>query len=85
MMGRVRAIENRRWLVRSVNKGVAGTVNDLGQPVRTLASGEQTQALSVRPKLLTGRTVFNRVGDWPALLLALGMIGYAVRVDRREG
>lgn len=85
MMGRVRAIENRRWLVRSVNKGVAGAVNDLGQPVRTLASGEQTQALSVRPKLLTGRTVFNRVGDWPALLLALGMIGSAVRVDRREG
>ncbi|GGO41579.1 apolipoprotein N-acyltransferase [Deinococcus humi] len=83
MMGRVRAIENRRWLVRSVNKGVAGAVNDLGQPVKVISSGDTIQALSVRPKLLTGRTVFNRVGDWPALLLALGMIGYGVRLDRR--
>ncbi|CAM3600809.1 apolipoprotein N-acyltransferase [Deinococcus frigens] len=84
MMGRMRAIENRRWLVRSVNRGVAGAVNDLGQPVDILASGNQTQALSVRPRLLSGRTLFNRLGDWPALLLALGMIGYGVRVDRRE-
>lgn len=83
MMGRVRAIENRRWLVRSVNRGVAGAVNDLGQPVAVIASGETTQALGVQPKLLTGRTLFNRVGDWPALLLALGMIGYGVVVDRR--
>ncbi|GGL72094.1 apolipoprotein N-acyltransferase [Deinococcus aerolatus] len=84
MMGRVRAIENRRWLVRSVNRGVAGAVNDLGQPVSVVSSGETTQALSVRPKLLTGRTLFNRVGDWPALLLSILMIGYGVRVDRRE-
>ncbi|MFK7601646.1 apolipoprotein N-acyltransferase [Deinococcus sp. SM5_A1] len=85
MMGRVRAIENRRWLVRSVNKGVAGAVNDLGQPVDVISSGDTTQALSVRPRLLSGRTLFNRLGDWPALLLALLMIGYGVRVDRREG
>lgn len=84
MMGRVRAIENRRWLVRSVNRGVAGAVNDLGQPVRLIASGDTTRALSVRPRLLGGRTLFNRVGDWPALLLALVMIGYAVRMDWRE-
>lgn len=83
MMGRVRAIENRRWLVRSVNKGVAGSVNDLGQPVNILSSGDQTRALSVRPRLLSGRTLFNRLSDWPALLLALGMVAYGVRVDGR--
>ncbi|MDV6374030.1 apolipoprotein N-acyltransferase [Deinococcus sp. ZS9-10] len=83
MMGRVRAIENRRWLIRSVNRGVAGSVNDLGQPVNIISSGDQTQALSVRPRLLTGRTLFNRLGDWPALLLALGMIGYGVRLEVR--
>nr|WP_229752951.1 apolipoprotein N-acyltransferase [Deinococcus aerophilus] len=84
MMGRVRAIENRRWLVRSVNRGIAGSVDDLGRPVNILESGEQTQALSVRPKLLTGTTVYTRVGDWPALLLALLMVGYAIRLDRRR-
>jgi len=79
----VRAIENRRWLVRSVNRGIAGAVNDLGQPVEIVSIGDSIQALSVQPKLLTGRTVFNMLGDWPALLLALGMIGYGLGLDRR--
>ncbi|EYB67685.1 apolipoprotein N-acyltransferase [Deinococcus phoenicis] len=82
MMGRVRAIETRRWLVRSVNKGIAGSVDDLGQPVRTLSRGEG--ALHVRPRLLSGQTVYVRVGDLPALLLAALMLVYAVRLDRRE-
>ena len=81
-MGRVRAIETRRWVVRSVNNGVAGTVNDLGQPVQTVDSGQELQALDVRPKLLNGTTTDKRLGDWPALMLALLMVAYGVRQDR---
>ncbi len=81
-MGRVRAIETRRWLVRSVNNGVAGAVNDLGQPVQLVQSGKQLQTLDVRPRLLTGTTLYVRLGDWPALILALGMILYGM--TRRE-
>ncbi|WP_291427818.1 apolipoprotein N-acyltransferase [Deinococcus sp.] len=84
-MGRVRAIETRRWVVRSVNNGVAGTVNDLGQPVQTVDSGQELQVLDVRPKLLSGTTVYMRVGDWPALLLALLMVVYgATRRERTQ-
>ncbi|WP_233218576.1 apolipoprotein N-acyltransferase [Deinococcus arcticus] len=75
-MGRVRAIETRRWLVRSVNLGVAGSVNDLGQPVQTVDTGDSVQVLDVRPRLLSGTTVFVRVGDGPALALALLMLLY---------
>ncbi|GAA5512192.1 apolipoprotein N-acyltransferase [Deinococcus carri] len=82
MMGRVRAIETRRWLVRSVNRGIAGAVDDLGQPVRTLSRGEG--AVQVRPRLLSGQTVYVRVGNLPALLLAALMLVYAVRLDRWE-
>ncbi|AWT35578.1 apolipoprotein N-acyltransferase [Deinococcus arenae] len=81
-MGRVRAIETRRWLVRSVNNGVAGAVDDLGRPVQLVQSGDQLRTLDVRPRLLGGTTLYVRVGDWPALLLALGMIGFGV--TRRE-
>lgn len=81
-MGRVRAIETRRWLVRSVNSGVAGSVDDLGQPVRILSSGEG--ALHVRPRLLSGRTLYTRLGDLPALLLAALTLLYARHLDRRE-
>ncbi|GMA16550.1 apolipoprotein N-acyltransferase [Deinococcus metallilatus] len=81
MMGRVRAIETRRWLVRSVNRGIAGAVDDLGQPVQTLSRGEG--ALHVRPRLLGGETLYVRLGDLPALLLAGLMLVYAARIDRR--
>ncbi|MBB5232930.1 apolipoprotein N-acyltransferase [Deinococcus budaensis] len=81
MMGRVRAIETRRWIVRSVNQGVAGAVDDLGRPRQTLSAGEG--ALHVQPRLLTGQTPYTRLGDLPALLLAALMIGYGVRLERR--
>ncbi|GGR83959.1 apolipoprotein N-acyltransferase [Deinococcus sedimenti] len=81
-MGRVRAIETRRWLVRSVNNGVAGAVNDLGQPVQIVESGDELQVLDVRPRLLTGTTLYVRLGDWPALVLALSMVVYGM--TRRE-
>ncbi|WP_102125401.1 apolipoprotein N-acyltransferase [Deinococcus planocerae] len=80
MMGRVRAIETRRWLVRSVNQGVAAAVNDLGQPVQVLARGEGT--LHARPRLLTGQTPYVRYGDLPALGLAALLLLYARRLDR---
>lgn len=83
-MGRVRAIETRRWVVRSVNQGVAGTVNDLGQPVQTTQGGQDLQALDVRPKLLTGTTPYMRLGDWPALMLAVGMIIFGTTRRERE-
>jgi apolipoprotein N-acyltransferase len=82
MMGRVRAIETRRWVVRSVNRGIAGSVDDLGRPRRILASGEG--AVQVRPRLLSGQTLYTRVGDLPALLLAGLMLLYALRLDRRR-
>ncbi|BDP41621.1 apolipoprotein N-acyltransferase [Deinococcus aetherius] len=79
-MGRVRAIETRRWLVRSVNEGVAASVNDLGQPVQILDRGEGI--LHARPRVLTGETPYVQYGDLPALLLAALMLLYARRLDR---
>ncbi|THF88325.1 apolipoprotein N-acyltransferase [Deinococcus sp. KSM4-11] len=80
-MGRIRAIETRRWLVRSVNRGVAGSINDLGQPVRIVGAGETMQVLHVRPHLLNGTTLYLRLGDAPALILAALMILFGLRVD----
>lgn len=84
MMGRVRAIETRRWLVRSVNEGVAGAVNDLGQPVNTIQTGETLRSLDVTPNRLTGKTWFVRLGNLPALLLALLLCGWGLRQDRQD-
>ncbi|WP_291426107.1 apolipoprotein N-acyltransferase [Deinococcus sp.] len=80
LMGRVRAIENRRWVLRSVNKGVAGSIDDLGRPRLTLSRGEGV--IHARFPLLTTKTLFGEVGDWPALLLALGLLAYGWQLTR---
>lgn len=82
MMGRVRAIENRRWVLRSVNRGIAAAVDDLGRPRQVLGRGEG--ALHARYRVLSGQTVYGRVGDWPALLLAAAMIAGGSLAGRRR-
>jgi len=81
-MGRVRAIETRRYTLRSVNKGVAAVIDDLGQPVQTLTAGEGV--LHAKFPLLSTTTLYMRLGDIPALLAALLLLGYAARADRRR-
>ena len=81
-MGRLRAIETRRWVLRSVNKGVLGVIDDLGRPVQTLTSGEGV--LHARYRLLGGQTVYVKVGDVPALLGALALLLLAWRIQRRS-
>jgi len=81
-MGRVRAIETRRWVLRSVNEGVAAVIDDLGRPVATLDQGEGV--LHARYQLLNGQTVYIKVGDVPALVLALSLLIVAWRAERRS-
>ena len=81
-MGRVRAIETRRWLVRSVNRGVAGAVDDLGRPVQTVSEGPGLKVLDVRPRLLNAQTWYVRLGDLPALLMAALLLGWGFFLDR---
>ncbi|WP_189005480.1 apolipoprotein N-acyltransferase [Deinococcus malanensis] len=82
MMGRVRAIENRRWVLRSVNKGVAAVIDDLGRPRRTLDRGEGV--IHARYRLLEGQTTYQRFGDLPALVLAGLMVLFGVLIERSE-
>lgn len=81
-MGRVRAIEQRRWLVRSVNLGVAGAVDDLGRPVDIVDSGAELQTLDVRPKLLSGLTVYTRLGDSLSVTLFVALLLWGLLYPR---
>lgn len=80
-MGRVRAIESRRWVLRSVNEGTAAVIDDLGRSRQSLSRGEGV--IHARYRLLNIQTPYQRVGDWPAVLLAIGMIGYGAARGRR--
>lgn len=71
-MGRLRAIETRRWVLRSVNKGVAGAVNERGEVLSALGQGEG--ALHVSYAALSGQTLYTRYGDWAGVLALLSLL-----------
>lgn len=73
-MGRVRAIETRRYLLRAGNIGVTAVVDPQGRVTQILPT-RRAGALSARFALEQGTTGYVRWGDWPVALVALGLIG----------
>jgi apolipoprotein N-acyltransferase len=73
MMARVRAVENRRWLLRDTNNGFTVSVDPYGRIAAQLAPdirGELEAPYDFRNDL----TVYSRFGDWWAWLCVLASI-----------
>jgi apolipoprotein N-acyltransferase len=74
-MSVLRAIETRRWVVRSANTGTSCFINSKGQTISETAYGVET-ALRGEVQMLNGWTFYTRYGDLIArisLLLVLLM------------
>lgn len=73
-MGRLRAVENGRWLLRAGNDGVTASVDPYGRVVARIPRGQPgTLAAPYAPS--TRPTLYTRTGDWAvgvALLVGLG-------------
>jgi apolipoprotein N-acyltransferase len=70
---RMRAAENRRWILRSTNDGITATIDPAGRLRGTLplhVEGTSYTGFSYIPE----RTVYTRWGDWFALLCATIMV-----------
>jgi len=75
MNARLRAIETRRDLVRSVNTGVSGHTASTGEDLaRTGAFVPATFVAEAR--LLSGETLYVRVGDWVTAALIGALLGF---------
>jgi apolipoprotein N-acyltransferase len=76
----LRAIENRRWVVRSANTGVSCVIDDRGRYVKELplfTSGSITE----RVPLLKAKTLYVRWGDYiaiPALIYSIVALLFGV-------
>lgn len=66
---RMRAAENRRWILRSTNDGITATIDSAGRLRGALPL--YTQATSYTGlNYITAKTIYTRFGDWFPLLCA---------------
>ncbi len=79
-MARMRAIENRRWLLRDTNNGITASINPDGRIVETMPRHKRG-AVVVHFDYLHGTTFYTEHGDLFAYLctvLSFGCIAYAL-------
>ncbi|MEQ1472478.1 MAG: apolipoprotein N-acyltransferase [Candidatus Acidiferrum sp.] len=70
LMSRVRAIENRRWMLRVTNNGFTASVDPYGRIFEPLPPDVRAAA-DLPYDFRTDRTIYTRFGDWFAWLCVL--------------
>ncbi len=82
-MARMRAIENRRWLLRATNTGITAAIDPLGRVVAR-APRNQRIALQAPYAPIAELTFYTRHGDWFAwTCVVISLLGLLVRVPAR--
>ena len=77
LLARMRAIENRRFIIRATNDGFSAIIDPAGRLIRTLPPYQQL-ASPVQYGVVEGTTFYSRHGDWFAwACLAVG-VGLAI-------
>jgi apolipoprotein N-acyltransferase len=69
-MARVRAVENRRWIVRSTNNGFTVSIDPYGRIFEPLRPDVRA-AVDLPYDFRTDETIYTRFGDWFAWLCVL--------------
>ncbi len=78
-MGRLRAVETGRWLLRAGNDGVTAIIDPYGRVTARIPQ-RQPGVLAGLFARLQGQTPYVRWGDWSVLLAgALGVLGLRIR------
>ena len=62
-MARVRAVENRRWLIRDTNSGITASIDPYGN-VKRVMRRDTRDAADLPYDFRTGKTIYTRFGDW---------------------
>ncbi|MGA3046074.1 MAG: apolipoprotein N-acyltransferase [Terracidiphilus sp.] len=84
-MERMRAIENRRWVLRDTNNGVTEVIDPEGR-VRQSIPRHQVDALPAQFGFRDDVTFYTAHGDvfgWGCAILGLGIVGWALQSGQR--
>jgi apolipoprotein N-acyltransferase len=71
-----RAVENRRYLVRSANTGVSMVVDPVGRVVNSIEMDKEGMLIE-KLALVDAETFYTRFGEWPVLIVSVlfGLVG----------
>jgi apolipoprotein N-acyltransferase len=84
LLARMRAVENRRYLIRATNDGITAVIDPAGQIVQRLPMYQELAA-PMRYGVVESTTFYARHGDWFAWgCLALGATLGLYNVSRKE-
>jgi apolipoprotein N-acyltransferase len=85
-IARVRAVENRRWLLRATNTGLTASVDPYGRVV-ALLEPDKRGALAAPYDFRGDLTLYTRWGDWFAILCIAAALTLLIgtEVQRRPG
>jgi apolipoprotein N-acyltransferase len=82
-MARMRAIENRRWVLRSTNTGITASIDPYGRIIAMAEPNVQT-ALRAPYAFVSETTFYTRHGDWFAFACAIiSLLAIYVRFSLR--
>lgn len=79
---RMRAVENRRWILRATNDGITAGIDPAGRIAGRLPMYSESVA-RLGYSYIAERTVYTRLGDWFAFLCAA--VAAAALIDSRGG
>ncbi|MGB2625178.1 MAG: apolipoprotein N-acyltransferase [Candidatus Acidiferrum sp.] len=82
-MARVRAVENRRWVVRDTNNGVTAAIDPYGNVQRVMHRDERNSA-DLPYDFRTDKTIYTRFGDWFAwmcVIVSVILVGLTFRKE----
>lgn len=68
-IARMRAVENRRWLLRATNNGITAVIDPAGRVIASLPP-DRPAVLPAQFSYISGETFYTRHGDWFALACA---------------
>ncbi|AOV17556.1 apolipoprotein N-acyltransferase [Acidihalobacter aeolianus] len=86
-IGRMRALETGRYLLRAANTGISGIVGPKGE-VLALADQDRTEVLTAEVRPMGGATPYVRLGNTPVIALVFGVVllgWFAGRLINRSG
>ena len=81
-MARVRAVENRRWLLRDTNSGITAVIDPYGNVKRVMQRDARDSA-DLPYDFRTDKTIYTRFGDWFAWM-CVGLSAILILVTFRK-